>query len=515
MNDNLNNKDPYFDKILKDIIEDKGGTEADYKRLMNGIAYHESAGTLDPTIHQYGGGPGRGKYQFEGQGGSNRILSAANRTKKYLRSKGHAVPDYISKIIKNGTGDASTLTSAQQDVLFLGDLRMKGGVDLKDYVTGDLSIQDLWADHWWAGSKEKRAGHIKSFNNSLNKFKKKFNTPQEPVKINVSGMKVPDERMMAAPKQDNLDLSKYMNRKFINQEDSKLNSFNTGGRHEQNPLGGIPQGMGGNGKPNTVEQGESSYDFPEGKFIFSDRVFINQKDTKLKPTKNNEFALGGNLNPNCGGEGQPPCKERLMETGKTANTWGNMFGNVGQYFFGMKDEDLKESPYKPTIKSYVNPGDKEPKYYTRPGMREDVYNDLTSDRVKKDYNHDGSFNDIFKGLKSNGEDRKHNADQAFPKNKAGYKGQYNKGHGSFKGEFNLGRYRTDAGEDEKGRYISFVDTYDWNGFNTDNKIPFYDRIYEKDWSTYSEKVKLEKLKKIKKQKDKIKRISGFVKGSKI
>lgn len=276
-------KKDLYNKVLQNIIEDKGGTAQDYENLMNAIAYHESAGTLDPTIHQYGGGPGRGKYQFEGKTGSNRILTAANRTKNYLRSKGLAVPDYISKIIKNGTGDASTLSSSQQDVLFLGDLRMKGGVDLKDYVTGDMSIQDLWADHWWAGSKSNRDKKIKSFNNSIRKFKDKFQ--QNPVKqkpIDVSTIKVPDERSYAISKQDNLNLSKYLNRKFVNQEDSKLNSFNTGGRHEENPLGGIPQGMGTNGKPNTVEQGESSYDFPEGKFIFSDRVFVNQRDTKLK-----------------------------------------------------------------------------------------------------------------------------------------------------------------------------------------------------------------------------------------
>ena len=35
-----------------------------------------------------------------------------------------------------------------------------------------------------------------------------------------------------------------------------VNEFNAGGTHEENPLGGIPQGMGPNGAPNLVEQGE-------------------------------------------------------------------------------------------------------------------------------------------------------------------------------------------------------------------------------------------------------------------
>jgi len=55
-----------------------------------------------------------------------------------------------------------------------------------------------------------------------------------------------------------------------------LNEFNEGGTHEENPLGGIPVGMGTNGKPNTVEEGESSYKFKDGsKYIFSNRIIIN------------------------------------------------------------------------------------------------------------------------------------------------------------------------------------------------------------------------------------------------
>ena len=33
-------------------------------------------------------------------------------------------------------------------------------------------------------------------------------------------------------------------------------NLDAGGTHEENPLGGIPQGMGPNGAPNLVEQGE-------------------------------------------------------------------------------------------------------------------------------------------------------------------------------------------------------------------------------------------------------------------
>ncbi len=49
-----------------------------------------------------------------------------------------------------------------------------------------------------------------------------------------------------------------------------LTEFNEGGTHEENPLGGVPQGMGSNGKMNTVEEGETRY----GDYVFSDRLEV-------------------------------------------------------------------------------------------------------------------------------------------------------------------------------------------------------------------------------------------------
>lgn len=178
--------------------------------------------------------------------------------------------------------------------------------------------------------------------------------------------------------------------------------------------------------------------------------------------------------------------ELQMIPNQTANTFPNMFGNVSKYFFNTEDSELIESPYKPTKSTNTDI-----KYYIRPGMKEDVYKDLTSEKVKKDYNHTGEFEDIFKALKANGEDREHDATNSFSKNKVGYKGMYNLGSpGKLnRGQFNFGRYTVDAGEDEKGKYISFYDVYDWNGSQTKNPIPFYGRIYEEEWGDYKNKIK--------------------------
>jgi hypothetical protein len=54
----------------------------------------------------------------------------------------------------------------------------------------------------------------------------------------------------------------------------QLTEFNAGGSHEENPLGGIPQGVSQNGQLNLVEQGEAK----SGDYVYSDRLNV-RKDT--------------------------------------------------------------------------------------------------------------------------------------------------------------------------------------------------------------------------------------------
>ena len=85
-------------------------------------------------------------------------------------------------------------------------------------------------------------------------------------------------------------MSKLNNRVYKPQFDSMnyfamggmpdFNEFNTGGTHEQNPNGGIPQGMDKQGIINTVEQGETKTTTPEGDYIFSDRLKLSKEECK-------------------------------------------------------------------------------------------------------------------------------------------------------------------------------------------------------------------------------------------
>lgn len=304
-----------LNKMFKDVSKEKGGSITKYRNLLGKIAYMESKG--DHKAIQKGGGPGRGKYQFEGKGSknaSNRILTSAVRTNRYFRSKGMDTPDFVLDIMKKGTGDASLLDEKAQDILALGDLRM-GPANIKKFAKGELKDKDIYLDNWWAGKDKKHRDSLSSkWDNEDSFFKNtKLYDNSEDVDIlkdNMTGnyqekdnytyskegptmpseniknmsfnsqMKAPESLEMEKSieneniqKRDSLDLKEYMNRKaqggYLN---DKFNEFKGGGTHEQNPLGGIPQGTGSNGKPNTVEEDETSYDFPEGKFIFSNRI---------------------------------------------------------------------------------------------------------------------------------------------------------------------------------------------------------------------------------------------------
>lgn len=55
---------------------------------------------------------------------------------------------------------------------------------------------------------------------------------------------------------------------------NQLTEFNEGGSHEENPLGGIPQGMNQNGGMNLVQQGETKNNTQD--FIYSDDITISK-----------------------------------------------------------------------------------------------------------------------------------------------------------------------------------------------------------------------------------------------
>lgn len=249
-----------LDKLIEKLIEEKGGSRKDYLHLLDSVGYHESAHTMDPSIKQRGGGPGRGIYQFEE--GKNRGGAVAARRAKMVYDSIYKqpAPKWIKEAASSESVDASKLSKEQQDFLFLSNMRMHPRANFSDIWDGKKSIEDFWADYHWAGNKRERPSKIKRFKESLKKYQTE---KKELPSIEELKETVPQANKMSEG--GTLTPGVY---------DHIFNSYNGGGTHEQNKYGGIPLGMGSNGKRNTVEEGESSYNFKDGKYIFSDRLYI-------------------------------------------------------------------------------------------------------------------------------------------------------------------------------------------------------------------------------------------------
>lgn len=145
---------------------------------MNAISYHESR--MNPSSQQLGGGPGRGLFQFE-TGSNAGGITAARRTKAYLEDKGEQIPAWLDNAMKKDSLDASTLSPEQQQMLFLGNMRMHPRANFSDVWEGNTTVRDFWADYHWAGDKRDRPKRLKSFDESYNSLSTKAPMLTDPV----------------------------------------------------------------------------------------------------------------------------------------------------------------------------------------------------------------------------------------------------------------------------------------------------------------------------------------------
>lgn len=97
------------------IIEEMGMDLSDYAKYRDLVIHHETGGTFDPKQLQMDNGPGRGLFQFE----KDSAKTAAERLKTYYKNRGE-VPEWL-----NDVEDATTLTPAQQEILFTGQMMAK------------------------------------------------------------------------------------------------------------------------------------------------------------------------------------------------------------------------------------------------------------------------------------------------------------------------------------------------------------------------------------------------------
>lgn len=157
---------PQFDEALATVVEIKGGTAEDIiNKIVMPIAYHESDGTLDPNLKQYGGGPGRGMLQIEGDSFKTYVQSSKNLFERI----GKPVPEWLNNIPADLT-DARKLSGNQQKALFLYAMLQHPTADLGQVLSGEQSVEDFWIKNWWAGNPKDEAARRKAFRKSMKKF---------------------------------------------------------------------------------------------------------------------------------------------------------------------------------------------------------------------------------------------------------------------------------------------------------------------------------------------------------
>ena len=146
-------------------IADRYYKTADFlEQVMDKIAYHESR--RDPQCKQYGGGPGRGLYQFE-KGANEGGETAMNRLLRWLHYNEIDAPAWTRISTKEGV-DASELPKSAQDMMFLGNVRYHPKASFKGLTMKDLPL--WWAKYHWAGPDEQAEERIKAFNSSMHYY---------------------------------------------------------------------------------------------------------------------------------------------------------------------------------------------------------------------------------------------------------------------------------------------------------------------------------------------------------
>ena len=129
---------------LRVYATNKYGGENKYDFLAIGDTIAQVESGNNPFAHQKGGGPGRGKYQYE----PSSAAPASRRLRDIAHIVGYTNPSWNT--VEN-TKDFSKLTETQQDIMFLADKLASGNVDLGSLASGETSSKDFWLDSHWKG----------------------------------------------------------------------------------------------------------------------------------------------------------------------------------------------------------------------------------------------------------------------------------------------------------------------------------------------------------------------------
>ena len=160
--------DELYDYMLGNMCIRYEQTQDSLENIMDRIAYHESKG--DPKCHQYGGGPGRGLFQFE-EGVKEGGETAMNRLLRWFAKNSRLAPAWTN-IPLNGV-DASKLEPKAQKMLFMANVRYHPYASFKGL--DEKGLPEWWAKYHWAGPEHQKEERIASFEKCMEYYDRRNN----------------------------------------------------------------------------------------------------------------------------------------------------------------------------------------------------------------------------------------------------------------------------------------------------------------------------------------------------
>ena len=187
LRENFSEGESSYDRVMNKVLNVAKVNQGQIEAIMNTIAYHESAGTMDPSKKQDKGGPARGLFQYElssklgshskgsgaGRTAMNRLydvlggkLPTSTRKGTNLNNMPKWMEPYFEKdkngkFVASGDVNFSDLTATQQRTLFLADkLKTKGAIP----AIGMIRESDWWAKFHHKGTESNKAGFVSDSN---------------------------------------------------------------------------------------------------------------------------------------------------------------------------------------------------------------------------------------------------------------------------------------------------------------------------------------------------------------
>tara|TARA_R100001594_G_C4017933_1_gene258484 strand:+ start:768 stop:1268 length:501 start_codon:yes stop_codon:yes gene_type:complete len=152
--------DELYEYMLNNMCIRYKHTQTSLEDIMDRVAFHESHG--DPKCKQFGGGPGRGLFQFE-EGVKEGGETAMNRLLRWFVKNNRIAPSWTT-IPLNGV-DASRLEPKAQKMLFMANVRYHPYASFKNI--GVKELPEWWAKYHWAGPESQKEERLESFADSM------------------------------------------------------------------------------------------------------------------------------------------------------------------------------------------------------------------------------------------------------------------------------------------------------------------------------------------------------------